>query len=235
MNATVRTMLDLQESDREIHRLRRESQAKPAALAREEAATKEAERELEALRTEIRELQKQVDQRNVDLRAAEEAIRKLDAQAQTLKTNAEYQAMQKQIGGKKADISLLEDRILEGMEQVEKARSGLPAKEAAAKQHQRVLAEAKERVAREMAEVARQLVAAEAEWTRRAALVSSDILPTYRLLRDRHGPSAVAELTPEGTCQGCYMNVTTHKLNTVMSGNLTQCNSCERFLFLRIR
>lgn len=233
MHQVLRRLLDLQEVDQQILRLKKEIEQKPAELKREQGGLKEAETDLERQRGLIKDGQKLLDGKNLELKTAEEFIKKLEIQAQTLKTNAEYAAMQKQIETKKAEISGIEDRILEAMELCEGARKALPPKEALVKQRQKEIQVRSDRVTAEVEAAKVKLVALEAEWQVKAKGIEPDRLPQYKLLRDRHRGTAVAEVSLEGICQGCFLSQTTHRLNMAMTGEIVPCGSCERFLWVR--
>jgi len=65
--------------------------------------------------------------REIELASKEENTKKLQAQLYQLKTNKEYNVMLQQIQDSKADASLVEDKILEAMDKIDKAKLNVDA------------------------------------------------------------------------------------------------------------
>ncbi len=64
--------------------------------------------------------QKEIDRKELDLKANEGEIAKYNIQLNSIKTNKEYTALCSEIGTKKADMSILEDELLEKMSVLER-------------------------------------------------------------------------------------------------------------------
>jgi len=70
-------------------------------------------------------VQKDIDRKELDLKTNEGEITKYNVQLNSIKTNKEYSALITEIGSKKADMSILEDEILDTMSKLEAANQGL--------------------------------------------------------------------------------------------------------------
>ena len=64
-------------------------------------------------------VQKEIDRKELDLKTDEGEISKYNVQLNSIKTNKEYTALCSEIGSKKADMSILEDVILNTMSRLE--------------------------------------------------------------------------------------------------------------------
>ena len=62
---------------------------------------------------------KKIDRKELDLKTDEGEISKYNVQLNSIKTNKEYTALCSEIGSKKADMSILEDVILNTMSRLE--------------------------------------------------------------------------------------------------------------------
>lgn len=228
----IESLRVLQKLDAEIFSLKRETERRPANLARQDRDVQEAQAALDEVKENIKQLQRRVDERNVSLKSAEDAITKMEAQAQTLKTNEEFTTMQRQIAAKKDEIGDLEEKVLEGMEVLDKAREDVPGREDELKQRQAELEGARKEVADTVAEIEAKISTLEGRWEEQSGAVSKDLLRRYVELRGRYQDKAMVELTPEGICQGCYMSVTSQDLNSALAGHAAECRNCQRIMWV---
>jgi predicted nucleic acid-binding Zn-ribbon protein len=205
---------------------------RPEALQREEQNLVAAKASLDATMANIKALQMIVDRRQVELQAAEGAMAKMNVQLNNLKTNAEYAAMQKQIDAKDEEKRTQEDRILEAMEVVENARSGIPERKAAVAATEAKLTQAKQQLAIDLkgleALLAKELRAAE-ELSKH---FPDDVLKTYRFQLNRYGKDALTIVDAAGICQGCHTKTTSQVGNQAVAGHVIQCNNCERLIYM---
>ncbi|MAG57413.1 MAG: hypothetical protein CMJ83_14065 [Planctomycetes bacterium] len=232
MDDALRGLLGLKELDEKMAGVRSSLEKKPKVLRAHQREVETAERELSEVRDQVKDLQKIVDRKSVELQAAEDAVVKLSGQLNTLKTNEEYAAMQKQIAGKNTTITGIEDTVLESMEVVERAKTELPPREVKLAEQRTKLSEEETRVTSEVKDLEGELGKLESEWDQKATGVEAGLLERYRRLRADHGATALVPVSPEGICKGCYTKVTSNVLNTAVAGRLVECTSCYRMLFL---
>lgn len=231
MDDAVRALLALRDIDEKMARLSKKLEDKPARLKAHKREVETAERELETVREQVKKLQTIVDRRNVELQTAEGAIEKLSEQLNGLKTNEDYQAMQRQIEAKQGGVREIEDRILEGMEVVEKAKTDLPRREEKLKAEQGRLEAEEKKVDAELTSVKAELESLKAEFEEKSSAVDQEALELYLALRKTRGHTAFVEVTAAGICLGCHTKVTSNVLNTAMAGRLTTCNACHRLIY----
>lgn len=232
MDDVVKQLLNLRDADNAIYGLRRALTERPAAVEMERRALASAEASLQDLQQQIRALQMIVDKRNVELAQADGVVQKLIVQQGTLKTNAEYSAMQKQIEGKREEIRSLEDRILEAMEVVEDAKRQVPGRKAEIETKRHLLEQALVALDIEMKRLGDELASGQVRRAELAAALPEDILRIYNSQLDRYKKDAVAAVDSEGICQGCHTKTTSQVANMAMAGHAIQCNNCERLLYM---
>ncbi len=233
MASGIDKLKELQAVDSEIRKYERVFRRGPERLTEvTQALTRAKERE-GAHKLGIREAQKEVDRKELDLRSREADIQKLNIQLNSVQTNKEYSLIKLKMEGLKADNSLLEEEILEVIGKVDalKAESGrLDADvKAADGERSRIAAE----VEKEMAGVREKLDALKETRARIAAGVNADALDRYdRILKGKEDGMALAAVRDQ-TCQGCNISVTTHELTLIMKDlDLVKCRSCSRILYL---
>ncbi|HRZ67295.1 MAG TPA: hypothetical protein P5521_04115, partial [Candidatus Omnitrophota bacterium] len=89
----------LQAVDGDIFRLRRERASKPKLIEDLEVRRNDEQAAVRGIEEKIKANQVKRKQRELDLQAKEDGVKKLQAQLYQLKTNKEYQAMQQEIEG----------------------------------------------------------------------------------------------------------------------------------------
>jgi predicted nucleic acid-binding Zn-ribbon protein len=63
-----------------------------------------------------------------------------------------------------------------------------------------------------------------------AQKIDSEVLNTYERLRLTKGQAVVK--VERGKCQGCHITVPTSQWQKAKAGDLIQCNSCSKILYL---
>ena len=148
-----------------------------------------------------------------------------------MKTNNEYNALEKEIGGLKADKSLLEEEILGIFDRIEAAEKELA-------EAKRAFTEEKKRIDTEKAklESARKEVEAKAvelEGKRKIILPTIDKETLSRYERILHGKDGMALVPVKGdNCGGCFVHLPPQVINEIrLKEKIIYCERCARMLF----
>src|SRR3989338_8624390 len=121
----INLLIKLQAVDSRLYRLRREREAKPKLIEELEVRRDQEQVAVKNIEEKIKALQLRRKEKEIDLQEKEANVKKLQFQLFQIKTNKEYQTMQHEIEGLKADNSRLEDEILLMMEEADKLSSEL--------------------------------------------------------------------------------------------------------------
>jgi predicted nucleic acid-binding Zn-ribbon protein len=231
MHPDLQHLIRLQELDLAAERARRRVAEMPAArvaleerLAARTASVDAAKQRLAANQAARRDIEK-------DLAAVQGRLSKYKNQLMEVKTNKEYQAMQKEMSVAEEDISAHETRMLERMEEADSLAAELKAAEAALKADQAD-------VARELKQLDTDRVAVEGELQRTteeraqvAGKVSKEALAVFERIAHGRKGLAVAEAR-DGLCTVCHVRLRPQVFNEVRRNDtLIQCDSCTRLLF----
>jgi predicted nucleic acid-binding Zn-ribbon protein len=180
---------------------------------------------LEELRHKQHSLEWEIDDITTKITRAEEEL--YSGRTQNPK---ELANLQHEIEILKAKRSELEDGAIEVMEQIEAAtlgtdtlKSELKTLEAEWQAQQGRLKADKEHLEAELASLRRKREAL-------AAQVESETAAFYGELKKQKG-TAVARVE-QGVCRGCRISLSNAELQRARSGDLIQCSSCGRILFL---
>jgi predicted nucleic acid-binding Zn-ribbon protein len=177
-------------------------------------------------------VQKGIDRKELDLKANEEQITKFNVQLNSIKSNKEYSILVSEIGSKKADMSVLEDEILDTMSRLETANQEYEKATEDLRSEDDSLKDLIQSVDTEIKEVDDEIEKIKNEQKKYIDLLDEHSLKNYNRLSNIKGGKAIVPVIGN-VCGGCSMNVTTQTLNELMSGeDLVFCRSCSRILYL---
>jgi hypothetical protein len=222
----------LQTIDSEIYALKNEKESKPQEIKALEVAFEEEKQALENLEKGILDLQKQRKDKELELASKEEGIKKLQTQLYQLKTNKEYQAMLQQIGDTKADASVVEDKILGLLDQIDKIKNDVNNEKLKLQEEEKIFNEQKKKIEVRTKEIDDRLQQLEAQRKQVTPDVDSNILTQYdRILANRDGLAIVS--VKDNSCHGCNMYVPPQVINLIqMYERIITCEVCNRMLFI---
>jgi uncharacterized protein len=165
------------------------------------------------------------------LAVVQSRLSKFKDQLMEVKTNKEYQAMQKEIATAEREVRSFEDRILDRMEEAEGLQGELTQAERALRQEEGAIADERRTLDAERDRIEAALAKLT---TDRAALVGDIAAPAFALFdhisRSRKPPAVVE--AREGHCSFCHVRLRPQVFNEVRRNDaLIQCESCQRILY----
>ncbi len=233
VNDQIKKMIELQKIDGEIHNLKIELQEKPASLAElkeEFEAKKEGLAELEEKSKTVQVARKE---KELELKTQEDEIAKANAQLSQIKTNKEYTAKITEIEHIKADQSIIEEKILVSYDEGDAIATEVEKEKVkVGEEEQKYLAKKKETEG-DIKVIEDRIKVLDSQRQQATAGVDPTILNRYeRILRHKEG-IAIVPVQGEGTCGGCFMNVTSQQINAMkMNQELVECEMCSRILYI---
>ena len=195
------------------------------AVVRAQTKLKSEQQQLEELGRQQHSVEWEIEDLMSKLTAAEDNL-----YSGRIKDPKELANLQHEVNGLRARRSQLEDKALEIMDRVELSTASvttlsneLKTLEVEWRGQQQQLSTNMEQLKTALSELKhkRQLLSAE---------IDSQTIDIYHALKNQKG-TAVAKVE-QGICRGCRISLSTAKLQQVRSGNLVQCSSCGRILFL---
>ncbi len=140
--------------------------------------------------------------------------------------------LQKELESLKRRRSELEDAALEAMDGQEQAQhDAAQAQQDVKSQDAAYLAE-QEELGQQHTNLESSIAALEGQRSEQAEQIDTDTLRLYDLLAANHQGRAVAKVHG-GACQGCRISLPQNVLQRARSrGNLVQCSSCDRILYV---
>jgi predicted nucleic acid-binding Zn-ribbon protein len=234
MRDVLRVLVDLQEIDEDLFRLRRELARLPAERNKRRAEIDARIQKARELQGEVLKLQMSEKETEDAARASRQRIMKLESESSRCSDQALLAAYSHEIRTLRREIS---DGDEEGLKVVEK-------REARENERKEILAsvEADEadyatytvNVDAEIAAASKKERALAKDREKRVGnSVPRDVRDTYEKLIEARDGMALAALE-ERTCQGCYIQVPTNVYVRLARGrDLVQCPNCQRILYMR--
>ena len=158
-------------------------------------------------------------------------LSKFRDQLMSVKTNIEYQAMQKEIEYAQKEVKVLEERILERMLEADDLTSAVKRTDAALAAEQKVIEGERRTLAAELAKLKESLDHLRKERTEIVAAINPQVLAVFNGVSKKRNGVAMAQAR-EGICTICHVRLRPQIFNTILKNEeILQCDSCQRILY----
>ena len=232
LKTQITGLVRLQELDSEIYALNNEKDSKPIEIKAIEDAFEAKKQNLLLLEKNSLELQKQRKEKELELASNAEAVKKLQGQLYSLKTNKEFQTMLQQIADAKADGSLIEEKILISFEESDKIKAQIDQKNLNLKQEEKVFLESKEKVQLRVKEIDQRLNQLQAQRQQITPAIDPKMLSEYERILSSRGGLAIVTVV-DNSCGGCHMLVPPQVINMIkMYDHIVTCEVCNRIFYI---
>jgi len=167
-----------------------------------------------------------------ELEDLQEKIRQIDSKlySGTTKDPKELVNLEKEVKGLKGQTKSKEDALLGLMSQIEEIEVNLITTSEEREQLRQEWEQKQETFGQRKSEIQTLLTKLKEDRVALAQQLDSEALNTYERIRLSRG-QAVTKVE-KGKCQGCHIAVPTSQWQKVKAGDLIQCNSCSRILYL---
>jgi uncharacterized protein len=231
MNSDLQHLIRLQQLDTDIESARRRIAEIPSVQLALDARLAEQQAAVAATRQRLAESQTARRASEGDVASLQTRLSKYKGQLMEVKTNKEYQAMQKEIATAEEGVRAQEDRILEQMEEAETLGRELKVAEAALKAQQDEIARERQRLTEEAAALHARTIDTSSARTALAKELSPTALRLFEHVSKQRKGLAVAEAR-DGICTVCHVRLRPQVFNEVRRNeSLIQCESCLRILY----
>lgn len=231
IHPSLEKLLSVQVVDSQIIFLRESLRQRPRELEDDRRRVASARAAVDDVKAKIKATKLASDQRDLEVKRLEGEINKANIALNTAKTNQEYTIFKEQIARLTTQKSGVEDEVLERLTAIDDL-------EALQKERQGRLAEVETTLRKKEAELNELIKGMQTEVDRhlakRAELIQGldpEHLRLYDRVLERHNNFAISRVE-SSVCHGCYMAVTSQDQNLILQGQLVQCKSCSRLLYL---
>ena len=231
MHSELEQLLVLQDRQQKIRQIENEIRTVPLQRKNLESQLAASAAALESVKQRARQVE--VDRKNLELDVGtrQQSIARLRTQQYETRKNDEFQALGHEIERYEKEITAIEDRELELMDQADNLKAEAAAEEKKA-------AATKESISRQLKDLdekantlSGRLEGLKKERGTLADTIDEDLLDRFDRLFASKGDAAVVALEHE-VCTGCHMRVTTATANLVKAGKeIVSCEQCGRILY----
>jgi predicted nucleic acid-binding Zn-ribbon protein len=167
-----------------------------------------------------------------ELEDLQEKVRRIDSKlySGTTKDPKELVNLEKEVKGLKSQIRPKEDALLGLMSQVEEIEARVKTTAEEIERLKREWEQRQETFGQRKSEIEALLARLRGDRNGLAQQIDSEAINTYERIRLTRGQAVVK--VERGKCQGCHITVPTSQWQKAKAGDLIQCNSCSRILYL---
>jgi len=166
-----------------------------------------------------------------DVAVVQGRLSKFRDQLMEVKTNREYQAMQKEIEVAQTDVKAMEEKLLERMLEADEIAAIVKRAEAELAGDQKVIDAERNALNKEIGELQSSLERVRAQRAELTRAIPPPLLTTFELVARRRNAVGVAEAR-DGICTICHVRLRPQVFNNIRKNDsIIQCDSCQRILY----
>lgn len=230
MNLTGQ-LYKLQQLDLELQRKQQELSEVENQLSDNEALVV-SESKLASHKEQLEDARRKQKSSEWELEDLQEKVRQIDSKLYSgaTKDSKELVNLEKEVRGLKSQIRPKEDALLGLMSQVEEMEANVKTTIEEIERLKREWEQRQETYGQRKNEIEALLARLKGDRSVLAQQIDSEALNTYERIRLARGQAVVK--VERGKCQGCHIAVPTSQWQKAKAGDLIQCNSCSRILYL---
>jgi predicted nucleic acid-binding Zn-ribbon protein len=227
-----RCLAELKEIDERAFRIEKEAEKIPEQVQRQEAALTQRRQELDTAKSQTLECEKRLRSAERELKEKEDSLFKAEGKMMEVKTNEEYQAAMKENQTQKQAKSVLEDRVLQMIADVEEQKQQLVLIEKVFKEYEDVILGDKKRLTSEHQDLMKELEGLLRQRSTFAAQLDPDTNAIYQRIVGSGKGVAVAT-TDQGKCLACNIQIRPQIYNEILGHKaIHRCANCGRLLIV---
>lgn len=221
----------LQQLDLELQRKQQELSEVEHQLSDNKALVV-AESKLASQKEQLEDARRKQKSSEWELEDLQEKVRRIDSKlySGTTKDPKELVNLEKEVKGLKSQIRPKEDALLGLMSQVEEIEARVKTTAEEIERLKREWEQRQETFGQRKSEIEALLARLRGDRNGLAQQIDSEAINTYERIRLTRGQAVVK--VERGKCQGCHITVPTSQWQKAKAGDLIQCNSCSRILYL---
>ena len=232
VNVQIAKLVELQKIDYEVYDLNGQLEEKPAMLEEIKELFEGKKANLHVLEEKLKTIQLSRKEQELELKVKEEGVSKANAQLSAIKTNKEYTAKISEIESIKADMSVIEDKILISYEEFDKVNAEVAKEKANVAEEEKKYLLQKSKIDDEINVIKDRIKVLKSQKSKVGSEVDPACLDMYEKILVRKNGLAIVPLNGN-ICGGCNLNVLPQEINNLKKKHeLVFCEKCNRILYL---
>lgn len=233
MKEDLRRLIEIQRVDDDIRVEKSEQEGLREDLTEKMDEVEDAKAALKDHENQLLELKKEVDRKNLDIKAKDTAVENDRAVLGRITSNKEYKAILSQIEKDRADLSVVEDELLQEMASIDEVAEKVREEEVLITERESSLAQKEKEIAGLINVSNERAAGFEEKRLSIASGVDSELMAIYNKLSGRGDGKAVVS-AEGGICGGCNMTLTAQTVSELIKGDeIIRCMTCGRILYLQ--
>jgi predicted nucleic acid-binding Zn-ribbon protein len=225
-------LVNLQETDEKIVAFQKEEEQIPQQIQLKENSVGLLEEEQSRIRASLEDLDKQISALHIELEEVKEHQRRCQARALAVKTQREYQAVQRESEMAKKRRGELDSQIKEFQEEKKVIEESYLEVESKAGDQLKSLEKERQSANSRLRKIQSEREDLEKTRAVEAGLVDPILLGKYQKVFERYRGKGVVRVAG-GVCNGCFMTIPPQLYNQVLAqGGIHQCPNCGRIIYV---
>lgn len=231
---TIEKLLVLQERDRRIKDLTRDTHQIPARKKLSEAALIEHKTALDDAQEALKRTSAAIKGVELEIETQRQRIGKLRTQQNTVRTNDDYRALEREIATVEKTIRDEEDKEIALMEEAEGLRANIALLDKRHSEEQKSVEADTQALDQRLGAIKEEISRLKAERMELAKAIDPEWLSRYERIFKHMGDFALVPVE-SGSCGGCHMKIAPQLIQDAKrSDHMTTCSFCGRLLYWRI-
>lgn len=232
MSHPLEPIMALQKRDRKLIKIMRKIRDIPQRKSDIEAQVADSRQRLEMAVDSRKHTEASLKEIELEVEGLKEQINKYKVQQMEAKTNDQYRAFVKEIGGVEEQIKELEEKELALMESLEKGKTIVSDCEERLEKDRAVIADEIAELDERAEALNERLESKKAERRRAAEQCDPALLQKYSRIMQNKRDFAVVFVEPGGHCGGCHMKLPPQVTNDARNPTkIVACNFCGRIVY----
>ncbi len=217
--------------DQKIAKVRKDLDSVPKERERRQSRLDDLKRRADTTKTAATATEVEIRSNETGIKECDQEIKKLSERLNTVKNNAEYQAILLQVESVKKTIGELEEEGLGLMEKLEGLRGELSTADEAVAEEQKVFDEFNVEADKILTTRGAELAELDGERQQFIGDVSPELLQHYDRMLSARSHFVVCPVEGE-TCTGCYTSIPPNLQVKLRAGTaVVKCDACQRILY----
>lgn len=231
MREQMARLIELQKMESAAGRIQAKKRDLPIRMKALEEGFRAVSSVVEANREQLEGLRKRRREKDAQLTAGQDALKRTRERLFEVKTNKEYQSMLKEIEAFEGKNSRMEDETISLLEELDQLEAVVKTGEAELEAHRLRYEEEKGGLETELNALAGELALCVQKGNELRKEIPADLLRKYEQIKSAGRGVAVVAVWKE-ICDGCHMSIPPQLYNELQkTAILTTCPNCNRIIF----
>ncbi len=224
-------LIQLQDVDLKIEKAEKEKKILQSRLKELQEKLETLEKDLLEKKQRLKDLRKEKMEKELQIKEIEERLQKHEEEKYKVKSQDEFEAVEREIAILEKNKDKEEDFLLELMEEEDNLLNILPSAEKEFQENKEKLLREKESLTNKIVELEKNKKSLMEKREKLSPQINKVYYNQYEQLRKTKNGLAVVAVK-DGTCSGCNMRVPPSLIGQMRRNQIVYCESCNRIIYL---